>query len=947
MSTIASSTGTSTSSSIGTTSSTSQGTVSLGVGLISGIPITQLVSKLIAIDAQPMNNLQGQVTTLTNTNTDWEALQAQIAALETSASSFGTAATFQAVTATSSNTAALTATTTAGATPGTYQFTPVQLATNNQLISSGWASGNSTPVGAGTVTLDLGHGQLDPATALSTLNGQAGVARGQILVTDRAGHSATVNLTNAQTVTDVTSAINSAAGIDVTASVHGDSIVLADTSGGSGALSVAEVNNGSTAAGLGLLQSVHSSTLAGNDVLSVNASTQLSLVNDGAGVRTQNGADLNITLSDGSSLQVDLQNVGTLGDVLSQINSAQGNNGRVVASIDSTGDSLQLKDTTGGAGSTSVAEVGGGHTAADLGLLGVADSGTHVLDGNRLMAGLNSVLLRDLNGQAGMSGLGTISIQDRSGGSATVNLSTAQSVSDVIDAINSAAGVSVHAALNSAGDGIALTDTSGGTANNFQIADVGGGQTAEKLNLLTNSAATAVNSGNLALRYVSENSTLSNLGVASGKFVITNGSNRSATIDLTSGSVNSLGDVINLIDNSGLNVTASIDASGTGLLLTDNSGGTGQMTVAEDGSTTASDLGILGTASSGQIDGTQRVSISVSSTDTLQDVANAIDKATSAVTATVINDGSAGSPYRLVLSSTQAGTAGQITFDPGATGLNFSTLATAQNALVYMGDPSNANAVAIHPTGNTITGVIPNVTLNLTGTSSTPVQVTIASSTTALVSQLQSFTTALNSAISQVASLTSYNSTTGTSGALLGNGTASQIQQQLFSLITQPVSGASGSLTSLIQLGFSVTSNGTAVSFNADTFNAAYAASPAGVQTLFTQATTGIGARTHALLDNLSNTADGTIEEQVKGNDSQISTMNQQIAQMQSILNNKQAQLLQQFTAMEEGLSTMQSQAAALNSLMGTSSSSSSSSSGSSSLSSLFNNLDSVNSSGG
>ena len=312
--------------------------------------------------------------------------------------------------------------------------------------------------------------------------------------------------------------------------------------------------------------------------------------------------------------------------MISQINSATGNNGRVVAGIDSAGTGLQLTDTTGGSGSTSVAEVGGGHTAADLGLLGVTDSGSHVLSGNPLLAGLNSVLLRNLNGQAGVTGLGTISIQDRSGGSATVDLSNCQSVSDVIAAINNATGVSVHAALNSAGDGIEITDTSGGTTDNFQVADVGGGQTAEKLNLATNSAATTVNSGNLSLRYVSENSTLSSLGVASGKFVITNGSGQSATIDLTSGSVNTLGNVINLINNSGINVTASIDSSGTGLLLTDNSGGSGQMKVAEDGSTTASDLGILGTANSGQIDGTQQVSISVSSTDTLQDVADAINR---------------------------------------------------------------------------------------------------------------------------------------------------------------------------------------------------------------------------------------------------------------------------------------------------------------------------------
>ena len=107
------------------------------------------------------------------------------------------------------------------------------MATNNQLISSGWADSNSTPVGRDRHAGPGPRATVAPATALSTLNGQAGVARGQILVTDRAGHSATIDLTNAQTITDVINAINNTAGIDVTASAQGGSIVLTDTSGGS------------------------------------------------------------------------------------------------------------------------------------------------------------------------------------------------------------------------------------------------------------------------------------------------------------------------------------------------------------------------------------------------------------------------------------------------------------------------------------------------------------------------------------------------------------------------------------------------------------------------------------------------------------------------------------------------------------------------------------------
>ncbi len=74
-------------------------------------------------------------------------------------------------------------------------------------------------------------------------------------------------------------------------------------------------------------------------------------------------------------------------------------------------------------------------------------------------------------GENGTTRDGAISITSRDGTSFEVNLSTAVTVQDVIDLINteaSAAGASVTASLASVGNGLVLTDSSGG-AGNFEI----------------------------------------------------------------------------------------------------------------------------------------------------------------------------------------------------------------------------------------------------------------------------------------------------------------------------------------------------------------------------------------------------------------------------------------------------------------------------------------------
>ena len=110
---------------------------------------------------------------------------------------------------------------------------------------------------------------------------------GEIRITDKSGEDAVIDLRFATTIDDVLTAINSNTTINVTAEVVGDKIRLTDNTGQSGTLSVQEVNNGNTAADLGILGSLplaeRPSALEATSSR-LHAGTRLAKLNDGNGV---------------------------------------------------------------------------------------------------------------------------------------------------------------------------------------------------------------------------------------------------------------------------------------------------------------------------------------------------------------------------------------------------------------------------------------------------------------------------------------------------------------------------------------------------------------------------------------------------------------------------------------------------------------------------------------
>jgi flagellin-like hook-associated protein FlgL len=198
--------------------------------------------------------------------------------------------------------------------------------------------------------------------------------------------------------------------------------------------------------------------------------------------------------------------------------------------------------------------------------------------------------ISDLRGAVGLGvKLGPIQI---SNGTVTkqVDLSHADNLQDVVNSINGAAVGGITASIN--GNHLVL---SAGATDNITAKDVGGGRTAVDLGILHATAsgnATSVIGASLQPT-VTPLTSLASLNSGAGidtthGLTITNGQS-TATINLSGDAT--VEDLVNSINSAGVNVQAQINAAGTGINIINTIQGT-QMTIAENGGTTAADLGI-------------------------------------------------------------------------------------------------------------------------------------------------------------------------------------------------------------------------------------------------------------------------------------------------------------------------------------------------------------------
>lgn len=124
------------------------------VGIGSGLDANSIITKLVDLEKQPLTSLKVKATNLTAQLSTYGTLKNMVSTLNDTALSLGTAALWNPLTVSSSNSSAVTAAAVGVPSKSSYSLEVQQVARAQSTASASYASG--TNLGTGTLTLQLG-----------------------------------------------------------------------------------------------------------------------------------------------------------------------------------------------------------------------------------------------------------------------------------------------------------------------------------------------------------------------------------------------------------------------------------------------------------------------------------------------------------------------------------------------------------------------------------------------------------------------------------------------------------------------------------------------------------------------------------------------------------------------------------------------------------------------
>lgn len=958
------------------------GGITTGVGIFSGIDSASLIDQLINAQSTPLILAQSRVIELNQQSAAYLDINSRLSAFKTAAASFRVNNIFNSSSILSSDESVLTASASNSAVPGSYNFIVDRLVSSQQLLTRGFADSDTSAIGLDSLTIESPEARLDNDTSLADLNNGNGVTRGVITV-----NGTQVDLSRAGTVQEVLDAVNEIDG--VTARVENDKFVF------EGVTSLTEASGAGILSSFGLESySGASTTITGNSVYELTGTTSLGALNDGRGVEIRDASgeiyDFKIVI-DGTEVKVRIGEiegeltdddgdpilddddepvvgviegaVSTVDGVIERINDAlsEAGYGEVTASINTTTGGIDIVDSLGRDFDVEDQTVGTGNnartysTASDLGIAGSYTGGT--ASGQRIFAGMNTKLVSSLNGGAGLDGTdGMLTFTTKDGSSFSVDVSGLDDINDIINTINTAAdasaggaGLGVRVSINDLGTGLRVEDNTTGVGT-FEIEGTDGFDAAAALGISGTFEDGYTDGSNLQIGYVSNSTLLSELnngqGIGRGEFEIVDSYGNRDTIEIDS-SMKTVGDLLNEInrtstsDGTSLRIEARINENGDGItivesLLDEDGGvsGTQEISISDIDGSTASKLGIEGTASGldgdNFITGSEERVLEFDADATLEDIRNAIDAANIGVSASIVNTGSGASPYRLSLSSERSGEAGRFLIDSGDFDLGLSVLDEGNDARVFFGSREAASGVLLTSSVNSLDGVIEGVTINLASASEEAVQLTVSRDTSNIESKVSEFVAAFNSVIEGIDYRTRYDSETETKGVLLGDGTMLNLRNSMYSTLRKENDGFDGTYNQLLDVGITVGSGGT-LEFDSEKFREAYAEDPDSVEALFTQrvlddnddddpntideptfSELSVLGQLEEFANSYVTTIGGVLQNRTNAIDSQISLQEERIEGIQESLERKRTALQAQFLAMEQAIASFQTQGSSL-----------------------------------
>jgi flagellar hook-associated protein 2 len=282
--------------------------------------------------------------------------------------------------------------------------------------------------------------------------------------------------------------------------------------------------------------------------------------------------------------------------------------------------------------------------------------------------------------------------------------------------------------------------------------------------------------------------------------------------------------------------------------------------------------------------------------NTLDGLAAAINGQNLGVTASVITDANGA---RLALVSNTSGASGNITVSNNTTGLNFNLAATGANASLTV------DGVPISSTSNTVSSVIPGVTLNLTGASpDETVSLTLSPNTDAATTAVNTFVSSWNTVIGDLNSQFDVTSLGTGGGPLEADNTLRNVENQLLSGINYAISGNNG-IVNLASMGINMNNDGT-LTVDSGQLSNTLSNNFSSVQNLL-QGTSGLATMLSTTLTQITDPSTGLITGDLQGMSDENNDLTQQIATMQAQLVNQEQVLTTQYAQMETTLQEMPS----------------------------------------
>ncbi|MBB2757579.1 UNVERIFIED_ORG: flagellar hook-associated protein 2 [Xanthomonas campestris] len=310
--------------------------------------------------------------------------------------------------------------------------------------------------------------------------------------------------------------------------------------------------------------------------------------------------------------------------------------------------------------------------------------------------------------------------------------------------------------------------------------------------------------------------------------------------------------------------------------------------------------------------GEKKITVDISGTDKLTDIAAAINKAAGGkgVTASVVtaNDG-----QHLVFNAIDTGTKGaltvsasdpslsSLTYGPGVSG-GLTQSVAATDALVRVDGFERTSS------SNTVTDIVPGVVLNLTkAAEGTKVTLGVAADTSGLKANLTAYAAAYNTANTLLAKSSAYDPTTKTAAALTGDSLVRGLQQQLRGQV-------SGNLTELKSLGLTIDKDGV-MSFDGGKFDTAIAADGGAAAEVLGKDSK-FGSAMTKLLDSNVNANNGTLTLRSDSLNKQIKGYEDDLDDLDARMTKLSDRYTAQFTAMETMISKLQSSTSSLSGLL-------------------------------